>query len=836
MKFDGERFIPESSTDGELEHLHRYLLACRLVLGKSVLDIASGEGYGSKMLAGFAKSVVGVDISEEAVAHAQQKYIGENLSFKVGSCAAIPFDQDSFDVVISFETIEHHNEHQQMLREIKRVLKPNGLLFISSPDKEYYSDVRGYKNEFHVKELYRSEFISLLNSYFPNVELLNQRILYGSAIFSEQSAARALTLSTTLDTERYNYGVREPLYLLALASAGDIPSLPQSVFETPLANSDGFRDSARRISQLEGMLEGVGAAFEDRDLRLKQSQTEVERISELLSTTSKSVQSIIIDRDNERRKSKQLELRREAVEQDFSRLENRSKLLEESLSTQSIILHTVEASVLAKSKALDSTEKALSEKTLELKVAFEGFEAERKLIGEECAREISKLHKSTSWRLTAPLRVIGRALRRFRNSSHENFVRPYVEVVSTSQTVKLVSDQQNLEPIQAETKRVKILLVSYYCPSRAHAGGLRILDIYSLIKARSPNTQIDLFTHHRPEIDWKIDDAMQIFDNVFLAPTEDLAPSVLIGLRKQCVRYDVIDLQFHNVGKYIDAFRALGEKILYTPMESLAKSVFLNVRTALSKAGKFSLVRAAGSIRAGIEEIAFVQKADQVVCVSRTDAAFLRTIAGNSKVIGLDTGVSTLEFSEAFQAGFVPQRAELRPCRILYLAYLGSETNVLALFWYLDHVHPIIKARVPGYTFSVVGRGDLTPFRKYRDTSVDFVGEVPTIAPAIKDARVAIAPALSGSGFRGKVNQYAILGCPSVISPISHRGLRYRDEESVFVAETPELFAERCIQLLTDFTLNDQMGLAARELCIQQYSWASKWPVIRECYGLLDEQ
>jgi glycosyltransferase involved in cell wall biosynthesis len=71
-----------------------------------------------------------------------------------------------------------------------------------------------------------------------------------------------------------------------------------------------------------------------------------------------------------------------------------------------------------------------------------------------------------------------------------------------------------------------------------------------------------------------------------------------------------------------------------------------------------------------------------------------------------------------------------------------------------------------------------------------------------------------------------------VVSPIAFKGLAYQDGMSIFVAETPELFADRCIQLLTDLDLNDRMGQAARRLCLDRYSWASKWPAIREIYTL----
>ena len=152
LPWTGERYLPEITGDIELEHLHRYAIARDLAYGKDVLDIACGEGYGSELLATVARKVTGVDISEETIAHAARKYVRPNIAFAVGSCACIPLADASVDLVVSFETIEHHDRHLEMMQEIRRVLRPAGVLIISSPDKHEYSDVPDYKNEYHVKD------------------------------------------------------------------------------------------------------------------------------------------------------------------------------------------------------------------------------------------------------------------------------------------------------------------------------------------------------------------------------------------------------------------------------------------------------------------------------------------------------------------------------------------------------------------------------------------------------------------------------------------------------------------------------------------------------------
>jgi len=249
MKFTGERYVPEMHGNIELEHLHRYLLVCKAVEGKAVLDIASGEGYGSAMLARTARKVIGVDISQEAILHARAKYRSENLDFRLGSCSAIPLEDESVDVVVSFETIEHHDEHQAMMREIKRVLQPGGVLVISSPDKLEYSDKSGYTNPHHVKELYRDEFNKLLGSHFKNHRISGQQVVYGSAIFCEDSPSPLNSYTLADGTLSAIKGVPHAVYLVAIASDGELPPTESGLLTQPIEESDVVRGQIASFSQ-----------------------------------------------------------------------------------------------------------------------------------------------------------------------------------------------------------------------------------------------------------------------------------------------------------------------------------------------------------------------------------------------------------------------------------------------------------------------------------------------------------------------------------------------------------------------------------------------------------
>lgn len=224
MKFTGERYLPTEAGQIRHEHLHRYAWCQSLATGRDVLDIACGEGYGSAMLASQARSVCGVDISQEAVTHAADTYktLG-NLRFILGDAAKIPLPDDSIDLVVSFETIEHHDRHDEMLAEIRRVLRADGILVISSPNRVVYSELAGYHNEFHVKELDFKEFDAVLKTQFPIVEYFGQRLAVGSAIFTltaDNTASRVDAFTDTGDAVvQRAASLTDPVYYIGIAGS-----------------------------------------------------------------------------------------------------------------------------------------------------------------------------------------------------------------------------------------------------------------------------------------------------------------------------------------------------------------------------------------------------------------------------------------------------------------------------------------------------------------------------------------------------------------------------------------------------------------------------------------
>ena len=228
-KWTGERLETYVYTRDTIDHLHRYAIISKYVEGKTVLDIASGEGYGTNLISQKAAFVYGVDIDAASIAAAKQKYQRENIEFLEGSTDAIPLGDHTVDVLISYETIEHHDRHEEMMQEAKRVLKPGGIIVISTPDKYFYSDKRNFKNKFHIKELYKNEFLDLISRYFGKTQLLNQMFINGNSIINDDAASLKSEVVTG-DFSAITEEEKEGTYLIIIASDQDFVQQGLSIF------------------------------------------------------------------------------------------------------------------------------------------------------------------------------------------------------------------------------------------------------------------------------------------------------------------------------------------------------------------------------------------------------------------------------------------------------------------------------------------------------------------------------------------------------------------------------------------------------------------------------
>jgi 2-polyprenyl-3-methyl-5-hydroxy-6-metoxy-1,4-benzoquinol methylase len=216
MMFD-ERLVLNNESKANIiydEHLVRYQLAAQVAKGKRVLDIACGSGYGAKILAqAGAAQVIAVDIDAKAIEAAKKNYGQDNIEFKTGDAESIKEADNLFDLIISFETIEHLPDAEKYLSELARVLKKEGMALISTPNREVF----GQKNPYHLREFIKAEFEEILRKYFKNIFILDQINGLASLIKSGNSGKVYFSESTA------------PSYYIAAVSNNDLQ--PSDLFQ-----------------------------------------------------------------------------------------------------------------------------------------------------------------------------------------------------------------------------------------------------------------------------------------------------------------------------------------------------------------------------------------------------------------------------------------------------------------------------------------------------------------------------------------------------------------------------------------------------------------------------
>ena len=296
LPFTGERFVPSERGQIAYEHYHRYAACVEAARGKVVLDIACGEGFGSALLARNAAKVIGIDVDAVTVRHATEMYGHlRNVSFVIGDCRAIPLETNSVDFIVSFETIEHIDEHDQMLAELGRVLRPNGALIISSPNKGNYSDKQNYKNPFHVRELTYAQFVRLLRNHFAHVRVYRQQLESASFILADGRNGPELLQSFMVGQRGVKKGsqsLKESRYSIAVCAQSTLASASvafrPSVHLDP--NDNLFLQKEKALQQLIAEDQRLQAQSTSLNRRLAETQADLQRHQQALAETQADLQ------------------------------------------------------------------------------------------------------------------------------------------------------------------------------------------------------------------------------------------------------------------------------------------------------------------------------------------------------------------------------------------------------------------------------------------------------------------------------------------------------------------------------------------------------------------
>ncbi|HEV7412246.1 MAG TPA: methyltransferase domain-containing protein [Casimicrobiaceae bacterium] len=391
LTFTGERFLPACAGEIAYEHWHRYAFARRYTEGRRVLDAACGEGYGTALLGTKAAEAAGVDIDADSIRHAQSTYGSATIRFVEGSCTELPFPDASFDAVVSFETIEHLDAVDQppMLAEFARVLKPAGLLIISSPNKRLYSDARDYVNEFHRHELYRDGLAELLAKAFPAQRWFHQHVAPWSAIWSEDEGAGVEAWLG--DAGRVSpYVPPEGMYFIVVA-ARTSAALPAAAVRGSLFTDADETEQKRAQANASEVLR-QDALLKDRDAALDRQTTHVHHLEALIAERER----VIADKDGQ---LAALDAARQQREQLIA-------LRDRELAERDRMLVEHAATIASQGEALDRERRREDD-------ALKAFDAERTALRQEIAsrdQTIAARH-TFRWWLSFPWRRLSLWLR-----------------------------------------------------------------------------------------------------------------------------------------------------------------------------------------------------------------------------------------------------------------------------------------------------------------------------------------------------------------------------------------------------------------------------------------
>ena len=206
LPLTGERTLPDVPEENYWyrRHLVVYEWIAERVAGRRVVDMACGEGYGSRVLAGAAASVVGVDANPEAHEHARLRYVRPNLRFERDLVESFA---EPCDAVVFLQTIEHVRDAGAILEHFKSMLAPRGVAFVSTPNLLTLAPPGAEKsdNPWHVHEYRAEEFRALCEAHFPRVELLG-------LFHARKLRAHELAIKLGWDHVHKRLGLTRPFY------------------------------------------------------------------------------------------------------------------------------------------------------------------------------------------------------------------------------------------------------------------------------------------------------------------------------------------------------------------------------------------------------------------------------------------------------------------------------------------------------------------------------------------------------------------------------------------------------------------------------------------------
>ncbi|MCJ2127959.1 glycosyltransferase [Methylobacterium sp. E-045] len=761
LDFNGERYTSSISGPIRHQHHHRYLFATRFCLGRDVLDVACGEGYGSALLGTVARSVIGVDLDEATVEFARRNYVKNNLSFRKGDAANIQ-DRESFDVVVSFETIEHLVDHESFMIGVKKALRTDGLLIISSPDKDVYTLEDGHQNEFHLKELTRSQFDVLIRGHFKNVAVLEQDSIAGSIIGLDGGAPADLELHSSVDGQTYRRTLGAPRahYLIAVASDGPLPQL----FTSALNDMAWVGEQQGHQTHAVALAREIGV----RDTEITRLQSEVAAAKIVIQ----HLEDVVSERTAEV----------DVMRTELERLQDRN-------TRGDVRIRHLESEKEAKDAEIGRLREQADARTTQIVDLRREMDQTHAIVAEQ-KRHIGEVLTSTSWRLSAPVRHIGRLTANARR-------RVGMFIVPLSRQVGKI--RQNRVP--------RILFIDWTVPTPDQDSGS--LDLWHQLKMfQAIGYDVSFMSIVARVGDSLYLDAMQNINVDYVAVPAGSSPEQV--LQQRGGEFDLFILNRVHVAERLLAHVrrcAPHVRIVFNTVDLH----FLREEREAALEGCQEKARAAAQRR--VSELRCMSEADATIVLSEEEGRMLAALVPEATI-------HIIPFARNITSecpGFSERSG------VLFVGGFLHNPNIDGAIWLTTEIWPRVRRTLPHARLDIVGSNAPHEIRQLADAdSGIFVrGFVQELEPILAHARLTVAPLRFGAGIKGKVAMSLAAGLPCVATPIASEGMGLVEDRSILVGRDVDEIAAAIIRLHEDPLLWSRLSEEGKVVMRSHYSFES---------------
>ncbi len=407
-----------------------------------------------------------------------------------------------------------------------------------------------------------------------------------------------------------------------------------------------------------------------------------------------------------------------------------------------------------------------------------------------------------------------------------------VSILANFDREEAASTRRRKKPLKKS--RLRILVVSGLFPSVDHGGGLRLFDIVTELSKRH---EIEMYAIYNEELDQK--SMLRMKDRIqamrLVNESSFSFPDLVDWLErrgKSITEFDAIQFEYpHSVPIIVDCIDQPATSV-FTLMEGVTRRFSIDLLFFMNSSPERIPELLKGMLTHFNLEKTALQSVDHGVAVSAADADFAARVFKVKRPTVISTGISPELFAEPVN-GAIATKPDLAPRAgkrnrfeksAAFLGYYGHTPNIEGMEWYLTKVHPKVKAQIPDFKIYVIGRGDTSQLESLvpdGDQSVEFTGRVESIIEWLVKARICLLPLHTGSGLRGKINQYSAAGRPSVSTSVGICGTAYVNGVSVLEADDADKFADCMVKLINDEQLWGKIQKASEELVIEHCSWPS---------------